>query len=127
MNPQDASQPDFSVSQKVQETYPELVEMLKNSESIDAEEKQYWFDSLETMDEDQVASLRSILVDEKEQIAKIDAEYEDKNIDAIRDTEKELEKKAQEEREKVRKAEEAKHREQDEERQDELLSMLDDL
>ena len=56
----------FTIPQTVQEHYPDLIGMLEASKSIGDEEKQYWFEALETMDQEQVASLRSILEDEKE-------------------------------------------------------------
>ena len=117
----------FTIPAAVQEKYPELVSMLQASESIDAEEKQYWFTALETMEDAQVESLRGILMDEKEQLEQIDQEYEQKAEEAF--DEAEVKVKEQEYLEELEKRRAAEHadRQEDADRQEELLAMLDNL
>jgi hypothetical protein len=43
---------------------------------MDDEEREYWFQILPIMTDDQVEKLREILINEKQQLAKLDAEYE---------------------------------------------------
>ncbi len=121
----------YIIPKIVLERYPELVEMLKKSESIDDDEKNYWFGALETMDEDQVKSLREILEDEISQLKKIEEEGHKEAIQEIDKVKNEMiEKQIMEDRKKAeeeRREKEAKIRKEEEDRQDELLSMLDNI
>ncbi len=67
---------DAGIPQTVAEKYPDLVAMLKKTESMTKEERDYWFQILPIMTEDQVARLRKILEEEAAQLAKLDAEYQ---------------------------------------------------
>ncbi len=59
----------------LQETHPDLVALVMASESMNNEERQYWFDILPAMTPEQVQQLRDILTNEKTQLAAIDAKY----------------------------------------------------
>jgi hypothetical protein len=119
--------PSFVIPQIVQDKYPDLIEMLKKSESIDDEEKTYWFSALETMDDDQVESLRQILEDEQMQLTEVDEQYEEVAKQALDKTEQEVLEQQRQEIAKQRRFAEQQSRETDEDRQDELLSLLDDI
>lgn len=56
----------FFVPDEIQAEYSELVKLVLNTESMDNEEKQYWFDILPSMTDDQVDRLFNILDTEKE-------------------------------------------------------------
>lgn len=58
----------INVSEEVQKKYPELVELIKGSQSMTNEERQYWVDVLLIMGEDQIQNLRGILANEKKQV-----------------------------------------------------------
>ncbi len=49
--------------------------MILRSESMNDEERQYWVDILSVMTPDQTSQLRTILVNERDQLAAIDAKY----------------------------------------------------
>lgn len=119
---------DFVVDPHVQEKYPEIITMLKGSESINSDEKKYWFDALKTMNDSQVEDLRSILSDEKKGLESIDSkEAEQKKQE---EEKRVAEEKAEAERLKLleeRKLKEKESKKDDIEKQEELLSMLDDL
>jgi len=66
----------FHIPQAVKQKYPELIPLILNTESMDDEEREYWFQILPIMTADQVQKLRDILVNEKKQLAKLDQEYE---------------------------------------------------
>ncbi|MFC1599582.1 hypothetical protein ACFL3T_00965 [Patescibacteria group bacterium] len=66
----------FHIPQAVKDLYPELIPLIIQTESMDDEEREYWFQILPIMTDDQVEKLREILVNEKQQLAKLDAEYE---------------------------------------------------
>ncbi len=59
-----------------------LIELIKASESMNDEERQYWINILPIMTEDQVKSLEEILTSEKAQLAAIDAKY-NKQIESM--------------------------------------------
>jgi hypothetical protein len=60
----------------VQEKFGPLLELIKGSESMNMEERQYWINILPVMSEDQIKNLEEILKNEKDQLAAIDAKYE---------------------------------------------------
>ncbi|MFC1655957.1 hypothetical protein ACFL3C_03745 [Patescibacteria group bacterium] len=67
----------FHIPAAVQEKYPNLVPLILETESMDDEEREYWFQILPIMTPEQVGKFKDILISEKEQLAKLDAEYED--------------------------------------------------
>jgi len=58
----------LNVSEEVQKKFPELIGMIKASQSMNPEERQYWVDVLLIMSDDQIQNLRNILENEKRQI-----------------------------------------------------------
>ncbi len=67
----------FNIPQAVLDKYPDLVAMIKKSESMADEERDYWFQILPIMTDEQVDRLRKILTEESEQLAKLDTQYQD--------------------------------------------------
>lgn len=59
----------------VREKYPALIDLILKSESMNDGERQYWVDILPVMTPDQVEQLRTILQNERDQLAAIDAKY----------------------------------------------------
>lgn len=55
--------------------FPEVIELIEQSESMDTSEKQYWIDLLPMMSPEKIQELRDILVNERDQLAAIDAKY----------------------------------------------------
>jgi len=60
--------PILNVSEDVQKKFPDLVELIKKSQSMNQEERQYWVDVLLIMNDDQIQNLKNILDNEKKQI-----------------------------------------------------------
>lgn len=71
------SKGDSSIPQAVLDKYPDLVELIQNTESMTKEEQDYWFQILPIMTEEQVGRLRTILEEEIAQLKKLDNEYQD--------------------------------------------------
>ena len=67
----------FTIPKIVADNMPDLVELIKETESMNDDERQYWFQILPIMTEEQIAKFREILENEKEQLAKLDQEYEE--------------------------------------------------
>jgi hypothetical protein len=81
----------------VKAAFPDIVDLVMHSESMNNEERQYWFDILPVMTPEQVQQLRDILMNEKNQLAAIDAKYADglkqSGVESIQQTDEERRKK----------------------------------
>ena len=116
----------FYIADEVQSKYPELIKLILNTESMDDDERQYWFDIMPSMTDSQIDRLYDILETEKKKLEELEIKYQ-KEIKAL--NEKHLiewqefqMKKAKE------KVEEAKKNEKkDEQDPDDVLNMLNDL
>lgn len=66
----------YSIPKFVKENYSDLVDLIKSTESMDDQEREYWFQILPIMNKDQIDKLKNILNTEKDQLAALDQEYE---------------------------------------------------
>lgn len=66
----------FDIPETVRSQYPDLIPLILETESMNDEERQYWFQILPIMTDEQVGKLREILINEKSQLANLDKEYE---------------------------------------------------
>lgn len=79
----DSSNPAIVViPPEVRQQFPDIIELIERSESMNNGERQYWVDILPVMTPEQVQQLRDILVNERDQLAAIDRKYA-KEIDTI--------------------------------------------
>jgi septal ring factor EnvC (AmiA/AmiB activator) len=126
---QPATQGDdkWNIPAAVMEKYPQLVELIKKTESMSDEEREYWFQILPIMTEDQVTRLRGILDEEKEQLQKLDAQYQDelsklnkKHLEEWDSFEKQKEREA-------RKAAEASHEAEEQKAEENILAELENI
>lgn len=67
---------------EVQAQFADIIGLIVASESMNAEERQYWVNILPVMTPDQVQNLRDILLNEKNQLAAIDQKYS-QDVDKI--------------------------------------------
>lgn len=67
----------FTILDEIQIKYPDLIELVLGSESIDNNEKQYWFDILPSMTDEQIDRLFNILMTEKRQLEELNVKYQD--------------------------------------------------
>ncbi|MBT7337328.1 hypothetical protein HN801_01320 [Candidatus Peregrinibacteria bacterium] len=118
---------DLSISDETRASFPELVDMIVDSESMNNEERQYWVNILPIMTPEQIQSLLDILNNEKAQLDAIDKKYA-KPLSAEEEQEQILKTEAQiqEKREERTEQEEAFEIE-DEEASDDLLEKISDL
>ncbi len=72
-----ASGKTYSVPEMVRTKFPDLVQLIKETESMNDEEREYWFQIMPIMTEEQIKKFRDILVNEKDQLSKLDKEYEE--------------------------------------------------
>lgn len=73
---QAAPQDKYAIPTLVKDKFPDLIQLIKETESMNDEERDYWFQILPIMTEEQIKKFRDILVNEKEQLAGLDKEYE---------------------------------------------------
>ncbi|MFA5854962.1 MAG: hypothetical protein WC846_01555 [Candidatus Gracilibacteria bacterium] len=71
-----ATKKEYNIPKIVLDKYPELVELIKKTESMADEEREYWFQILPIMTDEQVSRLKNILTEEAEQLAKLDDQYQ---------------------------------------------------
>ncbi len=67
----------FTILDEIQVQYTELVELILWSESIDNNEKQYWFDILPSMTHEQIDRLFNILMTERHQLEELNVKYQE--------------------------------------------------
>ncbi len=65
----------LTISDDLRKRYPDLIDLILGSESMNDEERQYWINILPIMTPEQVQNLRDILENEKKQLAEIDRKY----------------------------------------------------
>lgn len=72
----------LSISEEIRQKFPDIIDLILGSESMNAEERQYWVNILPIMTPDQLKQLQDILQNERKQLSAIDAKYS-KEIDTI--------------------------------------------
>ncbi|MEA3387259.1 MAG: hypothetical protein U9Q66_02520 [Patescibacteria group bacterium] len=114
----------FYIDEEVQAGYPELIKLILKTESMDNEEKQYWFDIMPSMNDDQIDRLFNILETERKKLEELELKYQDE-IKTL--NEKHLiEWQDYQSKDNQKKIKEAEAKDKDED-PDEVLKMLNDL
>ena len=107
--------------------YPELIKLILNTESMDDDERQYWFDIMPSMTDSQIDRLYNILETEKKKLEDLEVKYQ-KEIKAL--NEKHLiewqEFQMKKAKDKVKEAQ-AKDAAEDDSDPDDVLKMLNDM
>ncbi len=116
----------FQISDEIQAQYAELVKLILNTESMDDDERQYWFDIMPSMTDSQIDRLFNILETEKKKLEELELKYQ-KEIKSL--NEKHLvewqEFQIKDSKQKVAKAQ--AQDKQNEEDPDDILKALQDL
>lgn len=66
----------FNVSDEILAQYKELVDLVLATESMDDDERQYWFDIMPSMTDEQIDRLYSILDTERKKLEKLEKKYQ---------------------------------------------------
>lgn len=72
----------FTIADDLLAKYDELVKMILATESMDDDERQYWFDIMPSMTDDQVDRLYDILDTERKKLMALEVKYQ-KEIKAL--------------------------------------------
>lgn len=65
----------FAISDEMYTKYPELIQLILETESMENDERQYWFDIMPSMTDEQVDRLYNILETEKRKLADLENKY----------------------------------------------------
>ncbi|OGJ55930.1 hypothetical protein A3D88_00845 [Candidatus Peribacteria bacterium RIFCSPHIGHO2_02_FULL_52_16] len=74
-NPPSQGSATLTISDEIRAQFPDLIELILKSESMNDEERQYWINILPIMTPEQVQDLKNILNNEKKQLQAIDQKY----------------------------------------------------
>jgi len=121
------SKSDFNIPYGMEDKYPDLIELIIQTDSMNDEERQYWFSIMPVMTKEQVARLQEILEEEKRKLAELDEKYE-KELQKI--AEKHFLQKTTQERQKnwhKIQSQKEKYVQEDEDAIDDVLSELEDI
>ena len=66
----------FTITDELHAKYPELVKLILDTESMDDDERQYWFDIMPSMTDSQVDRLFNILETEKSKLEELEVKYQ---------------------------------------------------
>jgi len=116
------------VPDEIRAKFPELIELIISSESMNDEERQYWINILPVMTPEQITNLEKILDNEKTQLAAIDEKYK-KEMEKVGGNAVNIEEIGRERREKreSRKSVEGDHEVGEEEKEAEILMAISEL
>ena len=67
----------FYIADEIQAEYPELIKLVLATESMDDEERQYWFDIMPSMNDSQVDRLFNILETERKKLEELELKYQE--------------------------------------------------
>lgn len=67
---------DFTISPEILSQYNDLITLILATESMDDDERQYWFDIMPSMTDDQVDRLYNILDTEKKKLEELEVKYQ---------------------------------------------------
>lgn len=66
----------FQIADEIQAQYPELIQLVLNTKSMDDQERQYWFDIMPSMSDEQIDRLFDILDTEKKKLEQLEVNYQ---------------------------------------------------
>ncbi|MBN2096167.1 hypothetical protein JW752_02075 [Candidatus Peregrinibacteria bacterium] len=117
----------LTVPDETREKFPELVDMIIGSQSMNDEERQYWVDVLPIMTEEQLDNLREILANEKKQMEEVNKTYEEKAKEGADKGKLEFDESKYKEKKRTREEEETRFEQEEREREARLLEEISSM
>jgi Spy/CpxP family protein refolding chaperone len=114
----------FVISDEIQAQYNELVDLILKTDSMDDNERQYWFDIMPSMTDEQIDRLFNILDTERKKLQELEEKYQEEIKELNEKHLIEWQDFQMKDSKKKIKEEEAKDKDSD---ADEVLNMLNDL
>lgn len=111
----------------VREKFPDLVKLIYETESMNVEEREYWMQIMPIMTEEQITKFREILVNEKNELSKLDQDYQSEMAKLNKNRPQEIDEQAL--KTKIGEIKKAEATQESAEKKDEenLLNQLDNL
>ncbi len=109
---------------EVAEKFPDIVELIEESQSMNFEERQYWIDVLPIMSNDQVENLRGILDNEQKQLAEAEKNYKNGMKSAEENAAKAFDEAAYLEKKRVREEAEGQHEAEEKAMEQDILAEI---
>ena len=116
----------FYLSDEIQTKYPELIKLILETESMDDDERQYWFDIMPSMTDSQIDRLYNILETEKKKLEELEIKYQ-KEIKSLNEKHLIEWQEFQMKKAKDKVAEAKKNEKTEEQDPDDVLDMLNDM
>jgi len=117
----------YIIPNLVREKFPDLVKLIYETESINSEEREYWMQIMPIMTEEQITKFREILVNEKNELAKLDQDYQTEMAKLNKNRPQEIDEQALKSKiTEIKKAEET-HEQTEKTNEENLLNQLDNL
>ncbi|MEK7547565.1 MAG: hypothetical protein AAB540_01590 [Patescibacteria group bacterium] len=117
----------YIVPPLVRQKFPDLIKLIYETESMNEEEREYWLQIMPIMSEEQTTKFRDILVNEKNQLAKLDQDYQTEMAKTNKGPAMQLdEAKMKEKMQEIKQAEAVSEKEEKSE-EDKVLQQLDNL
>lgn len=117
----------FKIPYSVEQNHPKLVQLILETESMNDDERQYWFQILPIMTTEQIQRLEQILIHEKEQLAQLDQKYAQELEDINNKHKSEWNEYEMKEKRTKLKQEEGVHEKSEAEMEEEILKKLGDV
>jgi hypothetical protein len=117
----------YIVPRLVRDKFPDLVKLIYETESMNEEEREYWLQIMPIMTEEQISKFRDILVKEKDELAKLDQEYEQEMAKVNNRQGKEIDEEAMKKRLQGIKAAESSNEAEEKAQEEALLDQLKNL
>ncbi len=118
----------FQIADEMQVKYPELIKLVLATESMDDDERQYWFDIMPSMTDSQIDRLFNILETERKKLEELEVKYQ-KEIKGL--NEKHLiewqQFQVKQSQQKVAQSKAQEKKEEEGQDPDEILSMLNNI
>ncbi len=117
----------LNIPKEVEEKFPQYVKLIKVSQSMNDEERQYWIDVLPIMTEDQLENLQSILDNEQKQLKEVESEYEEGVQEEVKHFNLEFDELKYKEKKRMRREAEKQHEIEEQEHEEAILAELANL
>jgi hypothetical protein len=117
----------YIVPPLVRQKFPDLIKLIHETESMNEEEREYWLQIMPIMSEEQTTKFRDILVNEKNQLAKLDQEYQTEMAKTNKGPAMQLDEAKMKEKMQEIKQAEATSEKEEKSKEDEVLKQLNNL
>lgn len=117
----------YIVPNLVREKFPDLVKLIYETESMNTEEREYWMQIMPIMTEEQITKFREILVNEKNELSKLDQDYQTEMAKLNQNRPKEIDEQALKSKITEIKEAEASQEVTEKKSEENLLNQLDNL